>query len=82
MKLFMSLLLISSFSWAQAQMGGYLKPEQQKYYKNDSFEGKNQRERIDSLVVELNKVYGELESMKAEMKVLKKEVEDLKVLKK
>lgn len=57
----------------------YLSPQDQKYYKNDSMEGNNQFERIDSLVREVNKVYGEMAKMKAEIQSLKKEVEDLKM---
>jgi peptidoglycan hydrolase CwlO-like protein len=75
----MKWLLISLFlcinTYAQT---GYLGPEDQKYYKNDIMEGNNQRERIDSLVKEVNKIYAELSSVKSEMQVLKKELEDIK----
>jgi hypothetical protein len=57
---------------------GYLGPEDQKYYKNDIMEGNNQRERIDSLVKEVNKIYAELSSVKTEVQFLKKEIEELK----
>lgn len=57
---------------------GQLTKEDQKYYKNDSMEGKNQFERIDSLVAEVNKMYGDMAAMKAEIQELKKEVEQLK----
>jgi peptidoglycan hydrolase CwlO-like protein len=77
----MKWLLISLFlcvnTYAQTKYG-YLEPEDQKYYKNDIMEGNNQRERIDSLVKEVNKIYAELSSVKSEMQVLKKELEDLK----
>ncbi len=76
MKLILSLLLLSTV--AQAQQGGYLNAQDQKYYKNDSFEGNNQRERIDSLVKEMNKLHGEIAGMKAEVQSLKAEVADLK----
>jgi archaellum component FlaC len=77
MKLFVGLMFFSIFAQAQIP-SGYLTPEQQKYYKNDSFEGNNQRERIDSAVIELNKIHGELAGMKAEIQTLKKEIEELK----
>ncbi len=76
MQLILSLLLLSTV--VQAQQGGYLSAQDQKYYKNDSFEGNNQRERIDSLVKELNKLHGELAGMKAEMQTLKAEMAELK----
>jgi polyhydroxyalkanoate synthesis regulator phasin len=79
MKLIPSLILLFSISSLFAQTKSYyLSPEDQKYYKNDSLEGKNQFERIDSLVQEVNKVHGEMAKMKTEIQELKKEVEDLK----
>lgn len=78
MKILVLALLLSPFqSFAQIK-SGYLSQEDQKYYKNDSFDGNNQRERIDSLVKETNKLYGELAAMKAEIQLLRKELEDLK----
>ena len=79
MKLGLMLVFLSSF--AAAQQGGYLSAKDQKYYKNDSFEGNNQRERIDSAVIEINKLHGEIASLKAQMQDLRKEVEDLKKVK-
>ena len=76
MKLIFSLLLLSTV--AQAQQGGYLSAQDQKYYKNDSFEGNNQRERIDSLVREMNKLLGDIAGMKAEIQTLKAEVQQMK----
>ena len=76
MKLILSLLLLTSV--AHAQQGGYLSAQDQKYYKNDSFEGNNQRERIDSLVKEMNKIHGELATVKSEMATLKAEMAELK----
>ncbi len=76
MKLILSLLLFSTM--AQAQQGGYLSAKDQKYYKNDSFEGNNQRERIDSLVVEVNKLHGEMAGMKSELQNLKNEIAVMK----
>ena len=80
MKLLIAMLLISTSSLAQVK-SGYLTKEDQKYYKNDSFEGNNKRERIDSLVIEVNKLHGEIAGLKAELQVLKKEMEELKVKK-
>lgn len=77
MKLILSLLLLSTVAEAQ-QGSGYLSAKDQKYYKNDSFEGNNQRERIDSLVIEVNKLHGELAGMKAEIQTLKTEMAELK----
>jgi hypothetical protein len=59
-----------------------LKPEDQPYYKNQRFDGMNKLQRIDSLVIEVNKIYGEMATMKAEMTRLKEEVEKLKAEKK
>ena len=60
---------------------GYLTDEQQKFYKNGSNEGKNQYERIDSLVVETNKLEGKIKSMEDDIATLKKEIEVLKAKK-
>lgn len=57
---------------------GYLKPEDQKYYKNDSLDGNNQRERVDSAVKEINKLHGEIAAMKAQIQTLRQEVDELK----
>jgi cell division protein FtsB len=57
---------------------GYLKKEDQQYFKNDSMEGQNRLERIDANVKEINKLHGEIQSMKADITALKKEVEILK----
>lgn len=70
-------LLSSSMLLAGTDFG-YLKKEDQQYYKNDSMEGSNKMERIDSTVKEINKLYGELATMKAEIAQLKQEVELLK----
>lgn len=58
-----------------------LKPEDQQYYKNERFSGMNKLQRIDSLVIEVNKVHGELAAMKSEIALLKEEVEKLKAKK-
>lgn len=70
-------ILIVGFS-AQAADYGYLKKEDQTYFKNDSFEGQNKWERIDTNVKEINKLHGEIAKLKAEMSDLKAEVEALK----
>ena len=57
---------------------GYLKKEDQQFFKNDSLEGNNQRERLDSNVKEINKLHGEINSMKAEILQMKQEIEQLK----
>lgn len=71
-----SLILLSFQAFAVDY--GYLKPEDQKYYKNDTMEGNNGRERTDSLVKEVNKLYGEINSLKSEVQQLKSDVEELK----
>ncbi len=73
----LSFLMSSSMLLAGTDFG-YLKKEDQQYYKNDSMEGNNKMERIDSTVKEINKLYGELATMKAEIAQLKQEVELLK----
>jgi predicted RNase H-like nuclease (RuvC/YqgF family) len=78
MKFVIGLILLSSVSSYAQIKSGYLTAEDQKYYKNDSFDGNNQRERIDSNVKEINRLIGEMNSMKTEIEQLKKEVEELK----
>jgi hypothetical protein len=83
MKMFLGLACLMSVSMVFAVTGGgkdygYLEAKDQQYYKNESFSGSNQLERIDSTVKEINKVYGEMNAMKAEIAALKKEVELLK----
>jgi hypothetical protein len=77
MKMLLALLILVSTAHAVDKYGQLTK-EDQKYYKNDSMDGKNQFERIDSLVAEINRVHGEMASMKAEVLQLRKEVDDLK----
>lgn len=77
MKLFLALLMFSNLALATDRYG-YLTPQDQKYYKNDSLDGNNQRERIDSTVVEINKLYGEIAALKAQVQTLQKEVAELK----
>lgn len=73
--LFCLLLLTSS---AFANQYGYLEAKDQKYFKNDSFEGNNQRERVDMNVKEINKLHGEVDALKGEINNLKREIEELK----
>lgn len=77
MKILLCLMLLASTAHAVDKYGQLTK-EDQKYYKNDSMDGKNQFERIDSAVVEINKLHGEIASMKMEMQQLRKEVDELK----
>ncbi|WP_408096965.1 hypothetical protein ACJVC5_18170 [Peredibacter sp. HCB2-198] len=76
MKYVLCLMLISTSAFATDY--GYLKPEDQKYYKNDSLDGNNQRERVDSTVKEINKLHGEIAAMKAQIQTLRQEVDELK----
>lgn len=73
---FALVLLFSASAFATDY--GYLKPEDQKYYKNDSLDGNNQRERVDSTVKEINKLHGELAALKAQVQTLRQEVDELK----
>ena len=71
--------IFSSFAFAQTPVNyGYLKKEDQKYFKNDSMEGNNQYERIDLNVKEINKLHGEIINLKSEISSLKEEIEKLK----
>lgn len=73
-------LMFALFSLSlQAQDNyGFLKPEDQKYFKNDSLDGKNKWERIDANVAEINRLHGMIAEMKAEIARLKLDVEELK----
>ncbi len=77
MKFLLMILLISSSAFAQNKFG-YLSPEDQKYFKNDSFEGQNKMERIDMNVKEINKLHGEIITLKKEMSKMREEIEALK----
>jgi len=74
----LSFLLISNSMFGAGTDFGYLKKEDQQFYKNDSMEGNNKMERIDSTVKEINKLHGEIATMKSEISQLKQEVELLK----
>jgi len=71
--------LIFSFSMTHASQ--YLSDKDQQYYRNDPTDGVNKRERIDSLVVEVNKIYAEMKSMKEEVAKLRKELDEMKAKK-
>ncbi len=77
MKFIFCLLMLSSAALAENKYG-YLTAEDQKYYKNDSMDGNNQRERIDSSVKEINRLHGEINSLKAELQLMRKEIDELK----
>lgn len=63
---------------AHAADYGYLKKEDQMYFKNDAMEGQNKQERIDANVKEINKLHEEIGKLKAELSELRSEVEALK----
>jgi hypothetical protein len=77
MKFLFLIVLISSSAFAQNKFG-YLSQEDQKYFKNDSFEGQNKMERIDLNVKEINKLHGEIIALKKEMSKMKEEIDALK----
>lgn len=80
MKTFLTLGLLSfSLSGlAQINLMGDLKSDDQKYYRNDSNDGNNNRERTDSLVKEVNRLNGDIATLKNEVRELKSEIEQLK----
>jgi len=55
-----------------------LTAEDQKYFKNEPFDGKNKLERIDENVKEINKLHGEVQGLKDEIRLIKEEIEKLK----
>ena len=71
------LFIISPTAFSTDQYG-FLKPEDQKYFKNDSLDGKNKWERIDANVAEINRLHGMMAEMKGEIARLKVDVEELK----
>lgn len=72
------LLLLSFSSFGEVTKNAYLSEEDQKYFKNNVFEGNNQFGRINMNVKEINRLHGELAALKAEVQALKKDVEELK----
>lgn len=72
------LTLILSFSVMAADQFGYLDEKDQKFFKNETFAGNNQMERIDLNVREINKLHSEIASLKAQMATMKQEIEELK----
>lgn len=81
MKILFTFFVLSLSLSSLAVDYGYLEKKDMPYYKNDSLEGNNKMERIDSLVKEVNKIYGELIQMKSEMAKLKEEMALLKAKK-
>jgi peptidoglycan hydrolase CwlO-like protein len=77
MKWFLLFLIVSGSSFAADRFGN-MTAEDQKYYKNEYGAGMNQLERIDSTVKEINNLHGQIAAMKAEMQIMKKEIEELK----
>lgn len=83
MKIFTALfcLILSTSALAQpvgASKYGYLTKEDQKHFKNDIMEGKNQLERIDLNVKEINNLHTKIKTMEADIILLKKEIDLLK----
>ncbi|MES2527109.1 MAG: hypothetical protein V4598_08470 [Bdellovibrionota bacterium] len=68
-------LFVSQGAFSQ---DGFLKPEDQKFFKNDSLDGKNKWERIDANVAEINRLHGMVAELKGEIARLKADVEELK----
>jgi hypothetical protein len=78
---FLALASFPVFAQMNTNNYGYLKPEDQKYFKNDSLDGKNKWERIDANVAEINRLHGMMAEMKLEIQKLKADVEMLKAKK-
>ncbi len=71
-------IFLLAFTLTAFAQDGFLKPSDQKYFQNDSLDGKNKWERIDANVAEINKLHGMIAEMKMEIQKLKMEVEELK----
>lgn len=71
------LFLVTTASWGQKEFG-YLKEEDQKFFKNESMAGNNQLERIDINVKEINKLHAEIAMLKAQLQQLKAEIAEIK----
>jgi len=79
-KIILFSLLICGYAFAQMKTFG-LQDSDQKFYKNDQMEGNNQYERIDMNVKEINKLHGEINVLKEQVKALQADVEKLKASK-
>lgn len=79
---FCFIMVSTTFAQTGSAKYGYISKEEQKYYKNEGMDGNNPRERIDSLVIETNKLYGKINSMENDIAELKQEIEKLKAAKK
>ncbi len=71
-------LLLALSTSALAQDYDYLKRDEQKYFQNDAQDGKNQWQRIDANVREINRLHGIVAELKLEIARLKTDVEELK----
>lgn len=82
MLILLSCLMLGTAALAQTRKDyGYLKAEDQKYFKNPIMEGSNAVERVDKNVKAINDIYGKMEAMEAEIVALKNEVAQLKAAK-
>jgi hypothetical protein len=70
-------LVFSVEAFAQTDYG-YLKAEDQKYFKNDSLDGKNKFQRIDDNVKEINRLHGMVAELKLQIQSLRADVDELK----
>jgi len=75
-------IFIFLFTTAFAQTSDTDSSANKVYYKNEAFDGMNKLERIDSLVKEVNLLYGKIDSMKKEMESMKEDIKQLKEAKK
>ncbi len=78
MRTLITFLLLSQASVVIAQDYDYLKKEEQKYFQNDAQDGKNQWQRIDANVREINRLHQIVAELKGEIARLKADVEELK----
>ena len=71
-----ALLFVSASGMAQDF--NYLKRDEQKYFSNDSQDGKNTMERIDANVREINRLHSVINQLKQELAQVRMDVEELK----
>lgn len=69
----MLIFLVSLSSYGQ-----YLKESQQKYFRNDSNDGKNHYQRIDDNVIQLNKMIEQHQLLKDQVQKNKDELKEIK----
>ncbi len=81
--LLLCLVIFSSLCFAELKEDpNTLKPEDQKFFKNDYGEGLNKFERIDQSTKQINIVMGDVQALKKEIEELKARITELENSKK